>query len=106
MDLGFVLLIVLVLGLPIWLSRGLRNRLKERLAPVPAQSTTVVLDQTVQPDPPPLPRPSMLSHVVIRTHHGGNTHRFTRDGASGMGYDPHEQDAQDAHAHGGHGDGL
>lgn len=106
MDLGVLLLIAIVIGLPIWLARGVRNRLKERFAPVPARSTTVVLDHSVPPAATPLPRPSMLSQVVIRTGQGGNARRFTRDGASGMGYDPHAQDTQDAHAHGGHGDGL
>ncbi len=105
MDLGVLLLIAIVIGLPLWLARGLRNRMKERFAPVPARSTTVVLDHAVQPAATPLPLPSMLSQVVIRTGHRGNISRFTKDGASGDGMDGGDH-CNVAHGSGhGHGDG-
>lgn len=104
MDLGVLLLIGIVIGVPLWLARGLRSRLKERFAPVPARSTTVVLDHAVQPAATPLPLPSMLSQVVIRTGHRGNISRFTRDGASGDGMDGGDH-CNVAHGSGhGHGD--
>ncbi len=103
MDIGFALLVVLVVGVPIWLSRGMRNRLKERLAPVEARSTTVVLSQA--PAPAAIPRPSLLSQVVIRTGHEGNMRRFSKDGASGDGMDGNDHcGVAHGHAHGdGHG---
>jgi hypothetical protein len=102
MEVGFVLLLVaIVIGVPAWFCRGIGNRLRERVAPVEARSTTVVLDSA----PPAAPERSLLP--LIRTvEGGGRRYGITRDGASGMGYDPHAQDAQDAHAHDGHGDGL
>jgi hypothetical protein len=104
-EIGFVLLVLVVLVLPVWASRGIRNRLKERMAPVPARSTTVVLQDSPVQSSPPLP--SMLSQVVIRTGHGGGRRHLYAQ-ASGAGMDDSVQDTHDASAgpSNGHGDGL
>lgn len=102
-EIGFVLLVLAVVALPVWLSRGVRKTIKERMAPVPARSTAVVVDT---PAPVVRPLPSMLSQVVIRTGNGGGK-RHLYAGASGFGMDDHVQDADEAgQGHGGHGDGL
>jgi len=100
---GIWLFILLAVAIPIWVSRSAGNRLKRRLAqkaaPVPARSTTVVVNNA---EPMPQSRPLSLDAINIRTAHCRR--RFTSDGASGWGLDPHAQDMTDAHAHG-HGDG-
>lgn len=102
-GIGFLLLIAAVVLLPVWLSRSARKRMKERFAPVPAKSTTVVLDAQPATPPSSQPLPSMLSQVVIRTGQGGGR-RHLYSQASGYGMDPHVQDTHDAsHGHG-HGD--
>ena len=100
MELGYVLLLVaIVVGVPAWFCRGLGNRIKERVAPVPAKSTTVVLSS--------LPAATATSLLpLIRTVQGG-TKRYgiTRDGASGDGMDGSDH-CNVAHGHGhGHGGG-
>ncbi len=104
-GIGFVLLVLAVVLLPVWLSRGARKRMKERFAPVPARSTSVVLDAQPPAPPSPAPLPSMLSQVVIRTGQGGGRRHLYAQ-ASGFGMDDQVQDTHDAgHGHG-HGDGL
>lgn len=102
MEIGFVLLLVaIVVGVPAWFCRGIGNRLKERMAPVEARSTTVVLSST----PAAVPDRSLLP--LIRTVQGGpRRYGLTRDGASGDGMDgnDHCNVAHGSHGHG-HGDG-
>lgn len=99
-ELGFVLLLIaVVLGVPAWFCRGIGNRIKERVAPVPARSTKVVLS-----DLPASPQRSSFL-PLIRTTEGGSGRAHLKNQASGWGMDPHAQDAHDAQAHGhGHGD--
>lgn len=101
MEAGFVLLlVVIVIGVPAWFCRGIGNRLKERMAPVPARSMTVVLDSA----PSGAPDRSLLP--LIRTHQGGSRrYGITRDGASGDGMDGNDH-GNVAHGNGhGHGGG-
>ncbi len=99
-ELGFVVLIAAVVGVPLWLSRGVGKKVKEKVAPVPARSTTVVLS-----DAPTSPAPSLLSQVVIRTGPGRVAGLSTQ--ASGSGLCTHVKDvAHHDHTHGvGHGHG-
>lgn len=101
-EIGFALLILVVVGVPAWLCRGMGNRIKERAAPVPARSTKVVLS-----DLPASPQRSSFV-PLIRTSEGASGHRaHLKNQASGWGMDPHAQDVHDAqtHGHGGHGMG-
>jgi len=101
-EIGFVVLVLAVVALPVWLSRGMRKTIKERMAPVPARSTAVVVDT---PAPEVRPLPSLLSQVVIRTGNGGGKHHL-RAQASGCGLNDYVQDTDEAgHGHGGHGHG-
>lgn len=99
-EIGFALLILVVVGVPVWFSRGMRNRIKERMAPVPARSTKVVLSSL------PASPPSTLMPLIRTTEVGaGGGRAHLKNQASGWGMDPHAQDAHDAQAHGhGHGD--
>lgn len=97
-EIGFVLLILAVLLVPVWFLRGIGNRVKSRMerhAPVPARSTKVVLSDL------PAALPTFTAVPFIRTTESG-TRSHLRNQASGMGMDPHAQDAEDAQA-GGHG---
>lgn len=100
METGIVLLLVaIVVGVPAWLCRGIGNRLKERVAPVEARSTTVVLSAA-----PATPDRSLLP--LIRTVQGGpRRYGLTRDGASGDGMDGNDHCNVAHGSHGGHGDG-